>query len=113
MAALAVITPTNGGVLSTGVGVASTDTIDQGVMGPNGVILEIINGNALSDAMTISDAGATPAGNGLTGGTIANTVANATSEVHYIKRSQVTPATGLVTITHSVTTTVTYKMYAY
>jgi hypothetical protein len=113
MAALAVITPTNGGVLSTGAAVAASDTIDQGVMGPNGVILEIINGNASSDAMTISDAGSTPAGNPLAGGTISNTVANGTSEVHYIRRSQVNPATGLVTVTHGTVPTVTYKMYAW
>ena len=113
MAALTVITPTNGGVLSTGAAVAASDTIDQGLMGPNGVILEIINGGGSPDNMTISDAGSTPAGNALAGGTIANTVANATSEVHYIKKSQVNPATGLVTITHSFTTSVTYKMYAY
>jgi hypothetical protein len=111
MGALVAITPTNGGILSTGAAVAASDTIDQGVMGANGAYLEIINGNASPDVMTISDAGSTPAGNALAGGTIVNTVTNATSEVIFIRKSQVNPTTGLVTITHSVTTTVTYKLY--
>lgn len=113
MAALTVITPTNGGVLSSGIPVAASDTIDQGLMGPNGVIFEVINAGGSPDNITISDAGSTPAGNALAGGTIANTVTNGTSEVHYIKKSQVNPNTGLVTITHSFTTTVTCKLYAY
>jgi hypothetical protein len=38
-------------------------------------------------------------------------VANGTSKVIFIKPSQVNPATGLVTVAHSFTTTVTYKLY--
>lgn len=111
MTALTAITPTNGGVLSTGVAVAATDTIDQSQLGPRGAYLEIINAGGSPDNMTVSDAGLTPAGNGLAGGTIANTVTNGTSEIMYIRREQVNPATNLVTITHSFITTVTYKLY--
>lgn len=109
MAALAVTTPTLTGATTSGSNVASTDTIARSVMGPKGVYLEIINGNASPDAMTISDASTTASG----AAAVANapSVTNATSKVFHIKPEQVNLATGLVTITHSVTTTVTYKMY--
>jgi hypothetical protein len=109
MGALASVTPTNTGTASPGAAVAASDTINVSQMGPRGCLLEIINGNASPDVMTISDAGSTPAGN--SPGTIDATVTNATSEIFKISRSQATPSTGNVTVTHSVTTTVTYKLY--
>lgn len=111
MAALTAITPTNAGALSAGAAVAASDTISTAVMGRTGAYLEIINGNASPDSMTISDAGSTPSGNALTGGTYAGSVTNATSKIFFIRREQAAPATGLVTVTHSVTATVTYKLY--
>lgn len=112
MAALTAFTPVTTGVVNAGAAVAASDTIDQATLGGNGVLLEIINGNASPDTVTISDYGATPAGNTLTSNQISKSVANATSQVFIVKPSQVNPATGLVTITHSVTATVTYKMYS-
>lgn len=111
MAALVAITPTNAGTNSAGAAVAASDTIARSVMGPKGVYLEIINGNAASDSMTISDHGSTPAGNALTSNQITASVVNATSRIFHIKPDQVNPATGLVTVTHSVTASVTYKLY--
>ncbi len=114
MAALAGITATNTGTLSSGAAVTSTDTIDASLLGSRGALLEIINGNASPDAITISDSGLTPAGNALNlspGGVIADTVTNGTSQVYRIRPEQVNPTTGLVTITHSVTPTVTCKLY--
>ncbi len=109
MAALAAITPANTGTLSTGSAVAASDTISLAVMGQAGCHLEIINGNASPDSMTISDAGSSPAGNVV--GTIAGSVTNATSKVFFIPRTAAAVATGLVTVTHSFITTVTYKLY--
>ena len=109
MAALTATTPTNAGTANPGAGVASTDTISTAVMGRIGAYLEILNGNASPDSMTISDAGSSPAGNPV--GTIAGSVTNATNKVFFIRREQANPATGLVTVTHSVTATVTYKLY--
>lgn len=111
MAALTATTPTNSGTATPGAGVAATDTIARSVMGPKGVYLEILNGNVAVDNMTITDPGTTPAGNPLSGGTYAVSVTNATNKIFHIKPDQVNPATGLVTITHSVTATVTYKLY--
>jgi hypothetical protein len=111
VAALVAITPTNLGTVNAGAAVAASDTIAQSVMGPKGCYLEIINGNAASDIVTISDSGTTAAGNPLATGTITDTVVNGTSQIYYISQSQINPATQLVTITHSVTATVTYKLY--
>lgn len=109
MAALTATTPTNTGALNPGAAVAASDTISVAVMGTRGAFLEILNGNASPDSMTITDAGSTPAGNSPV--TIAATVTNATNRVFFIPRAAANPTTGLVTVTHSVTSTVTYKLY--
>lgn len=111
MAALTATTPANAGTVVAGAPVASADTISTNVMGPLGCYLEIINGNASPDNVTIQDAGRTPAGNALTGGTIAATVTNGTSKVFHIKPSQAETTFNTVAVTHSVTATVTYKLY--
>ena len=111
MAALTATTPVLAGVATPGAAVAASDTISQSQLGAKGAFLEILNGNAAVDNMTISDAGNTAAGNTLAGGTYAVSVTNATNKVFWISPAQVNPSTGLVTVTHSVTSTVTYKLY--
>jgi hypothetical protein len=111
VAALSAVTPTNAGTVNPGAAVAASDTIATSVMGRLGCYLEILNGNASPDVMAISDAGLTPSGNALTGGSYAATVTNATNRIFFIRREQAVASTGLVTITHSVTATVTYKLY--
>jgi hypothetical protein len=111
MAALTATTPTNSGTAIAGAAVAASDTIARSICGSKGAYLEILNGNASSDSMTISDAGSTPAGNALSGGTISASVTNGTNKVFFIKNDQFNPSTNLVTITHSITATVTYKLY--
>lgn len=109
MGALAATTPANSGTATPGANVAATDTIARSIMGPKGVYLEILNGNAAVDNMTISDASTTPTGAAAAAN--APSVTNGTNKVFHIKPDQVNPATQLVTITHSVQTTVTYKLY--
>lgn len=112
MAALSATIPTLAGVASPGAAVASSDTIAESILGPVGCYLEILNGNASPDNMTITDFGFTPAGSQLPSGqTYAVSVTNATNKMFLIKREQVNQLTRLVTITHSVTATVTYKLY--
>ena len=112
MAALTATIPTLAGVATPGAAVAASDTISAQVMGPVGCYLEILNGNASPDSMTITDFGSTPAGSQLPSGqTYAATVTNATNKTFLIKREQVNQLTQVVTITHSVTATVTYKLY--
>lgn len=112
MAALTAFTPLVTGVVDAGAAVAASDTIDQATLGGRGVFYEVINGNASPDSVTISDFGTTAAGNSLTSNLTTKSVTNGTSQIFHIKPSQVNPSTGLVTITHSVTTTVTYKLYS-
>lgn len=112
MALLTAITPTLAGTSSAGAAVSASDTIAQTSLGPGGATLEIINNGAGTDTITITDSGLTPAGNALAGGTYTVTVANAgASKVFALENAQVNPSTNLITITHSVTASVTYKLY--
>lgn len=109
MSALALTTPTRTGAVTAGAAVANGDTISRSIMGARGVILEVINGNASPDTVTVSDASVTPSGGGAAA--ISTAVANGTSRAFRIKPAQCDPVTGQVTIGHTVTSTVTYKLY--
>lgn len=112
MGALAATTPTRAGAVVAGAAVGASDTISAALLGTKGVILEILNGNASPDSVTITDFGITPAGSPLASNTYPATVTNATNKVFLIVPSQGDPSNnGQVTITHSVTSTVTYKLY--
>lgn len=111
MGALAATTPTNTGTVTAGAAVAASDTISQAIIGQRGAFLRINNGNASPDVITISDAGSTGAGNPLAGGTIGDTITNGTAQIYVIRPEQVNPSTGVVTITHTVTATVTYELW--
>ncbi|WP_030437388.1 hypothetical protein [Actinoplanes subtropicus] len=109
MAALSATTPTRGGTTTSGSAVASTDTIARTLLGSRGAYLEIINGNASSDTVSISDASVSNTGAAATAG--GGAVAASTSKIFSIHPQQADPSTGNVTVTHSVTSTVTYKLY--
>lgn len=109
MSALAATIPSRLGTLSPGAPVAATDTVAAALLGAKGAIVEVLNAGASPDAITITDAGSTPAGT--PGGTIAGSVTNATNKSFFIHPSQADPVTGLVTITHTLTVGVTYKLY--
>lgn len=109
MGALAVTTPTRAGAVTAGAAVAASDTIASALLGSFGAFLEIINGNASPDVMSISDASTTITGAAAAAN--APTVTNATSKVFKITPQMADPVTQQVTITHSVTATVTYKLY--
>lgn len=109
MAALTATTPTSNGTVIAGAAVAASDTIAQTAMGPRGCILEILNGGGSPDTVAITDSGLTPAGSVATNP--GSSVTNATNKIFFISPQQVNPATQLVTVTHSFTTSVTYKLY--
>lgn len=117
MAVLTAVTPTNSGTVTAPAAVSATDTIATSVMGTLGVYLLIINGNAASDTVQISDAGLTPAGNplsanaGANGAFVADTVTNGTQQIYIVRPAQADPTTNLVTVKHSVTASVTYQMW--
>jgi hypothetical protein len=108
MAALVATAPSANGTAVTGAAVAASDTIAQSIMGGRGCLLEILNGGGSPDVVAISDAGLTPAGSSpiLPG----SSVTNGTNKVFVIRPEQVA-SNGLVTVTHTFITTVTYKLY--
>jgi hypothetical protein len=110
MAALTAVVPVRGGVLIAGAAVAASDTINLSLLGVAGALLEIINGNAASDNVTISDGSTTVTG--APASPVAATVVNGTSRAFKITPQMADPTTGNVTITHSITATVTYKLYS-
>lgn len=108
MALLTATRPTAAGVAYTPAAVSSSDTISSSDLGSLGAYLIVINGGGSSDTVTVSDSGLTPAGNAATAGT--NAVANGVTEVMYISPRAVNPSTGVVTVAHSFTTSVTYVL---
>lgn len=109
MGALSATTPTRTGAVTSGAAVSASDTIAASLLGTNGAFLEIINGNASSDTVAISDASTTSTGAPATAG--GGSVTNGTSKVFKIYPQQADTSTGNVTVTHSVTSSVTYKLY--
>ncbi len=109
MAALTAITPVRAGVVNAGAAVSSSDTIASSLLGRRGMFLEIINGNASADTVVISDASTTPSG--APAAANSKSVAASTSQIFLLTAPQFDPTTGLITITHTVTATVTYKLY--
>ena len=109
MAALSVTTPSRSGTANPGAAVAASDTVARGIMGSLGAILEIINGNASTDNVTISDASVTSTGG--PAAAIAPAIPTAQNRVFTLRPDQCDPITGNITITNSVTATVTYKLY--
>ena len=108
MATLTATVPARTGTLSPGSNVAASDVVPASALGVNGALLEILNGNAAPDAMTISDSGSSSVGTPVTN--YAATVANGANRVFKLSPKQA-DANGNITITHSVFTTVTYKLY--
>jgi hypothetical protein len=105
---LAVTTPARTGTTITGASVSTSDAISRSVLGSRGVNLEIINGNAATNTVTISDDSTTA--EGAPAAAISVTIAPSANKVFKVMPAQCHPTTGVVTVTNSVTTTVTYKM---
>lgn len=108
MATLTATVPSRAGVASPPNNVAASDVVPASALGVNGALLEILNGNAGADNMTISDSGTSPIGTPVAN--YAATVNAGTNKVFKLSPKQA-DANGAITITHSVQATVTYKLY--
>ncbi|HEY9414792.1 MAG TPA: hypothetical protein VIQ30_08555 [Pseudonocardia sp.] len=108
MALLTATRPTISGVAWSPAAVSSSDTIAAADLGVNGALLYINNGGASPDTVTVTDPGTTPAGSVATNPT--NSVTNGTAEVMRISPNFVNPSTGVATVSHSFTTSVTYVL---
>jgi hypothetical protein len=106
--ALAPTLPSSSGTLWSPAAVAASDTVSQSLLGANGAWLIVINGNAASDTVAVSDSGRTPANNA--GSSSGGVVVNGTSRAFYIHPKAADLVTQVVTITHTVTATVTYVL---
>jgi hypothetical protein len=111
MAALTATAITLAGVAPSPVAVAASDTIAEAQFGSNGIVVRVINGGASSDTVTITDPNLTAMGSAATNPTVA--VANGTSKMIAIGRNAINPSTGVATIAHSYTTTVTIEAWKY
>lgn len=109
MGAYTAVTPTRLGAVVAGQAVAASDTLNVSILGTKGALVEIINAGASPDAVTVSDAGTTPAGT--PGAPYSVSVTNGTNKILYVSPSQADTATGNVTFTHGLTTGVTVKVY--
>ena len=108
MAALTPTRPTAAGVAWSPQAVSSSDTISSSVLGSRGAILVVTNGGGSDDSVEVSDSGLTPAGN--PADTTPVNVAAGTSVAIRISPRAVDPSTGVVTVTHSQTSDVTYVL---
>lgn len=106
MALLTITQPTTAGVLGTPTAVSSSDTVNTAALGGRGAYLMVINAGGSPDTVNISDSSATQAGGSNSTG-FGGAVAAATTRFFFIGPNAVNIATGVVTVTHSFTTTVT------
>lgn len=108
MALLTALRPTSAGVLSAPAAVSSSDTIQASDLGSTGAFLRVINGGASPDTVALVDGGSTPAGNA--GVSAGGSVAAGATKYFFVDKALVNPVTGLATVTHSFTTTVTCEL---
>src|SRR6201986_2651807 len=107
MAALTATTPSRTGAVSTGAGGSSSDPGNGSILGTRGASLDIINGNASSDTVVISDASTTVTG--ASAAANSQSVTNATSKCFKLTADMADPVAGNIPISHAVTSTVPSK----
>jgi hypothetical protein len=93
------------------VAVASSDTIAASQFGPNGCILRVINAGGSPDSVTITDPNLSIIGNPVTAPTPVSVPATTGIRMIFIPLLAINQATGLATVNHSFTTTVTCELY--
>jgi archaellum component FlaF (FlaF/FlaG flagellin family) len=101
---MALLTPqsiTEAGVTPTLSAVNTTDTIAV----DDGLVLHVLNSAGSPINVTFTDAGSTAGGSAATN--VARSVTNGTFKEFKVNRNWVNPATGLITVTYSSTTTIT------
>jgi hypothetical protein len=108
MAALSMTTPTGPGTVVSSNAATASDTITQTQLGTQGVNIRMATSGTPSN-VTVSDSGLTQASNPAT----VTAVALSATQVKlvYVSPSQVNLGTGLVTITSSSQTGLTYEVY--
>lgn len=103
MALLAAQQITKAGITPSYAAVSGSDTIAADSLG---LFLHVKNAGGSSDTVTLTDAGSTPGGSTATSPTV-SVAATTGDRMIYIPPSFASASTGLVTVTHSFTTSVT------
>jgi hypothetical protein len=109
MAALTSTSLTLAGVAPAPVAVSASDTVAATQCGLTGIIARVINGGGSPDTVTIVDPTLTTLGSAATNPTV--TVTNGTTKMIRIPNSAQN-ASGLITINHSFTTSVTIEIWS-
>lgn len=92
------------GTLMVPAAVSASDTIN---VDPRGLVLEVINGGGSPDTVTVVDPGTTAAGS--TANNPSTSVVNGTRR-EFLLVPQFANSSGIITVTHSFTTSVTYNL---
>lgn len=108
MALLTAVSVTSTATTVAGAAMSTADTISSADIGVNGALINVINGAGAPVNFTILDPGFSPAGGAGTASPQA--VANATDRWFRLSPAHVNPATGVVNVTLSSATTITYKL---
>jgi hypothetical protein len=97
------------GTLLAPAAVTTSDTV-QTDGDARGMILEVINGSGGSINVTVTDPGTTPAGSAAAGGGVVQAVAAATRR-HFRLLPSYANTSGIITVTYSSATSVTYNLW--
>lgn len=111
MAALTSVSITTAGNAPVPVAVAASDTIAAGQFGSTGCILRVINAGGTQDNVTVTDPNLTVQGNAVTAPTAVAVPITTGIRMIFIPISAINQATGVATVNHSFTTTVTCELY--
>lgn len=107
MAALTSQSITLAGVTPSAVAVSASDTVAESQCGAAGIYVRVINGGASPDTVTITDPTTTDAGSVATNPTVS--VTNGTTKEFFVPRLFLN-SSGVITIAHSFTTSVTIEV---
>lgn len=110
MAALTSTALTLAGVTPSAVAVASSDTVAESQFGSTGLIARVINAGGSPDTVTIVDPTKTPMSSSPTNPTV-SVPATTGVRMILIPKTAVDPTSGVATINHSSTTSVTIELY--
>lgn len=109
---MALLTATSVTAAATNVPAAAfsttSDTVSASDIGPNGALINVINGSASSINVTLADPGFTGVGNA--GTAVAQPVAAGADRWFRLSPGHVNPSTQVATVGLSSATTVTYKL---
>jgi hypothetical protein len=109
MAALTSQSPVLAGVTPSAVAVAASDTIAEAQLGPVGALVRVINAGGSPDTVTITDPNTTVVGSVATNPTVS---VPATTGIRMILLPRaLLNSSGVITVAHSFTTSVTIEVY--